>query len=279
MKYENGYIDLNKIKKEWHREYLSQVETFIIDNKKYYYKSSKARKVYNELIAEELAHDYGISNAHYDIAHHNGRLGPLSLNVHQETDKVYTIEDILKEAFKLNFIEDKNTLEDIWTALEHKYKNKEIVEQLMNEIVDVFIFDILIANSDRNTGNLTIIENENGIHVGPLFDNENMLDIDSIMHGQYLLGIDETDMDFGNFDYNFLEQFLNISTDEYLDYFIEKYKIIREENILDVFKRVEARIDYPMNPDVCKLIVDGFSKNRKMIDKILEKKITKEKSL
>ena len=53
-------------------------------------------------------------------------------------------------------------LENIWDALYSKYYSldnyEEIVKKLMDQLVEIFCFDLLTINNDRNPNNLIIAE-------------------------------------------------------------------------------------------------------------------------
>lgn len=241
--------------------------SFIYDNKKYYYKSNKSVKnVYYELIAEELSKDYGINNAHYDLATYMDDIGVISENFIEEGVNYFTIEELLKDYCLEDY--NSNNLKYIELCLKFKYQDREIVSKLMEQLINIFIFDVLIGNSDRHSQNLMIIENGNDISFSKLYDNENMLSYLSILEGYYSLGV--TKEDFETEESNTLRHFL----DKYkcIDLFIEKKKIISEENIIKVIARVEERIGTQI-PDIIKngIIID-FKDNNRMIDKVLSEK-------
>lgn len=271
MKYENGYINLEKVEKVCLSKIYEKNKIFLINGKKYFYKSCKIENMYNELIAEEIAHDYGILNAHYDLVEEYGQIGVISKNVFSDTDKVITIEDLLKEFYSDDTVFSKNNLEDIWNCLDEHYKNKGIVMQLMDEIIDVYIFDVLIGNVDRNISNLAIVENKGGIHIGPLFDNENMLDDLSIEKGQYTLGIDEYFEILYDCEYNHLEKFLNMSSGIYLERLKDKLYLVDLGNILNILNRIEFRIGDKIHPMIRKKIISNFKTNLDMINNVLSK--------
>ena len=58
--------------------------------------------------------------------------------------------EIIISVFGGEFIDKKNNLYDIWYALDIYYKDSEITKQLMEEIINIFIFYILIGNIDRH---------------------------------------------------------------------------------------------------------------------------------
>ena len=62
----------------------------------------------------------------------------------------------------------KYNLEDTWFALEDRYEDEDIVKSLMDGITNIFMFDLLIGESDRTLRNIEIIESDNNVVLAPL---------------------------------------------------------------------------------------------------------------
>ncbi len=203
--------------------------------------------LYNELIAEELAHDYNIKCSHYDLVEYMDNLGVISENFLQDNDKFLLLYDVLKEYFKENETLEHNNFKDIYTALEYKY-DSSIASKIIDELKNVYTFDVLVANIDRHDKNIGIIENDT-ISLSPLFDNEKILSKNSIYEEIYSLRLDD--------NYN----------EEINDKLEEKIWIIDNNNISKVFERIEYRI----NSNIPDFIKDEtryrFSENKKRIMK------------
>lgn len=262
-----GYLLNNKDAKLKDSNSFFDKFCFIIGEDEYFYKRVVEKNLYNELIAEELAKDFGIACAHYDIAVYDGKIGVISKNIFENGDKNFEMKKILNG-------EDNNNLTDIWDTLLFRYKNEKIVEKLMNEIVDVFMFDVLIGNSDRHTGNLQLVENDNNVKICPLYDNERMLSSDSIKYGIYFMGIERDDYyrDIA-FDENrnLLFRFLNMSDNIYKEIFKSKLWIISNENINKVINRVENRINNNIPDYIKEFMKEQFSYNNKCINDVLRR--------
>jgi hypothetical protein len=261
----DGIIDLNQLNIK-----LNNFTNFYYDGKQYFIKWSDKILLLNELVAAEIAKDFGISSVRYAYARcdynefFNGDC-VISECAYRDNDKVYDLSDL---------VGDKLTLEDIWNALEIKYKDYDIVSVLMDEIVNVFLFDILIANDDRHSSNFFIVENEIGAHVAPLFDNEYMLCDSSIDFQYYSIKVDG-----GNPYYRFipgnLSRFLQISDKRYLDRLKSKLWIITPNNLDVIFERIEKQTGFCFNENYKEGIKEGFKENHNMIEEAIKKPMGK----
>lgn len=261
----DGIINLNQLNIE-----LNDFTNFYYEGKQYFIKWSDKILLLNELVAAEIAKDFGILSVRYAYArcdYNDFFYGDCVISecAYHDNDKVYNLSDL---------VDDKLTLEDIWNALEIKYKDEDIVSALMDEIVNVFLFDILIANDDRHSLNFFIVENENGVHVAPLFDNEYMLCDSSINFQHYSIKVDE-----GNPYYKFipenLSRFLQISDKRYLDRLESKLWIITPSNLNIIFERIEKRTGFQFSDDYKEGIKEEFNINHSMIEETIKKTISK----
>lgn len=270
---ELGFIEIEKLKCEA-MQYINKYTghfSFYYKDKKYFFKKSKIiDEVYNELIAEEIAKQFGIPCTHYDLASNYNFIGVISESFLSPSDKYITMEQILKGAFKEGQLERYNNLEDIWVALSQLYGNEQI-KILMEELINIFIFDILIGNIDRHIENFGIVENEYGIHFAKVFDNEKMLSYYSINRGIYSVGINREDhhTTVNGYSYNLLSKFICYSDSIYRDIIVEKLKIIDEDNIEEILKKVEKRIKTKIQPNVRDRIKVRFKMNYLMIEQVI----------
>lgn len=276
---EDGFIDISFIRP---LRYLSKEQTvffFKHNDIGYIYKNSKFdTSIYNELVAEELAKDFDIPCAQYDLAIFDDEVGVISKYFIEKNQTSYSMEILTRQAIKAGYINFNgseiklNNLEDIWNILEFKYKENEIVQKLMNQLVDIFLFDVLIANIDRHNENLIIVEDKDDIKFSKLFDNEGMLADNTIKNGEYFLGVDREDM-YSEIDgdKNIFYKFLKTSDKMYEEKFRDKLWIISDENIESVLNRVEEKIKAQIPYNIKKDIKNGFRQNLKMINDQLEK--------
>ena len=206
MNRKNGFIDVNRILNSIGIEYtdiaslknesrINNIETFFntgihlefdYNGETYFYKYNENINPYNELVAEELAKDYGISCVSYDLATLNRVKGVISRNYQKKNVNYIFAKDILSDAFdgfndgKCLNIDEYNNLDSIWAAIDYRYRGRKnkanITYHLMKQIVDIFLFDIIICQYDRHNYNWEIMEEGDNINISPLFDNERILE-------------------------------------------------------------------------------------------------------
>lgn len=98
----------------------------------------------------------------------------------EEYRKSLTKEEILKYYGNYDFdnADTLNNLDVLWHALEYRYRNhpdkNNIVSNLMSEITDLYEFTLLTGDSDRHFNNYQIEEIENGVHLTPYYDFDNI---------------------------------------------------------------------------------------------------------
>ncbi len=239
----------------------------------YFYKYNNEIIPYNELVAEELAKDYGIFCPLYDLAILNGMRGVISKNYKKENatyiDGNKLLQDMLGEEKCLN-IDEYNNLSDIWSAIDYRYKNrkdsKEITFNLMRQVVDKYLFDIITCQCDGGVQNWEIEEEGNSIKLCP-YDNERIL----IYKGSdafVSLSIDcVEDEDL----WKSLEKFQQISGDEFTNIVASKIWIISPENLESVFERIDKNTGYLMPDSYKEYYLNGYRNHKERLEKIIFK--------
>lgn len=259
-----GAVDLDLLYKDNQikviKPFLGSHAIIEYQNSIYYLKYIKSLyTLYNEMLAEFLAEDYGINVTYSDIFTYDGNYGMMSKEIKNNNDLYIPMTDIIED--------HQNNLEDIWYGLCKKYNDQNIVEQLMEQIVNLFIFDVLLSNSDRHISNYGLIKNDKTISLAPIFDNEYIL---SSLEGYYSLGIDSNDYrnDQG---IHFLLKFIEISDSRYIKLIKSKLWIISKENVLRTIERIEKRIGSSMQQNIKDEIIYKFNSHRQVINNILNK--------
>ena len=219
---------------------------FNYNGQEYYYKRSDLPDmVYNELVGEELAKDFGIRHAEYDLASYHGNLGVISKNFIKKDEIFCTASDLLDDMIRK---EDKYPLTQFNNL---KLYKKILPESVFKDVLRLFVFDVICANNDRHDENFGFVFNRKtgDMRLAPIYDNENIMSLDAIYEGRYHLGVDEKDHD--RFDINY--QYMRFSDDDMIVKFVEKYgkmeyirrklSILSKKNIDSIIERVEDKIE------------------------------------
>lgn len=110
---------------------------------------------YLELVVGELAHDFGIPCAHYDLVTFNNQKVIITKYFKKKDGTYFFDEGLLteyvEEVLKItgentevweNALLNHNSLDGIWRFLDYHYRNlenrDEVVSHLMNRLVDIF---------------------------------------------------------------------------------------------------------------------------------------------
>lgn len=241
-------LEISNIKKE------GKHFTFEYNGKKYHYKATQnILNYYNEIVAKKIADRLNIPCCKYYLASTEDSIGNVS-EYFSTNNNFKTMSELLTEFYKTN--KNKNNLKSIRILLFAKYDSKT-AEELYEQLENIFIFDCLIGNCDRNSNNygLMII---NGKIYFLIYDNENMLSDYGIYDGEYSLGIDEFDTDTDNYLYKYLD-----SNPKARDKVQEMLQVISDETLNDIFTELEN--EYDINQDIKMKLLEHLSINRNMI--------------
>ena len=148
------------------------------DNKKYLFKCGASNyEIYAELISSELAHQCGFPTAEYDIATVNGKTGVVTPSFLNMGDIIISGEKYLKDAdeialqnnFPYHFKE--NSIKNIYEAVLMIDGKTDNVNKILFDLLQLWCFDIVILESDRNKTNWSIIRNREGnARLAPIYD-------------------------------------------------------------------------------------------------------------
>ncbi len=254
----NGYVLLKKMNR------LGIVpRKFIYNNECIFCKLSTDACLFNEMIVEMLAKDYKINVAETFVGIYKTCTYILSKSVYNPyLEDMFTLKELTNNSY--HFFND---FESIEILLMEKFPHDYQI--LMEELKEIFLFDVLIGNSDRNYKNLAVVVNKisKEVHFAPLYDNEFMLDKVTITIGRYGLGINKDSFQSNT---NFLESFL-LENEKYIDYLLSKLWIIEKVNILKIFERVESEKKIELSKFDKEEYLRLFEINRKMILSIIER--------
>lgn len=278
-----GFIDVNKILKDnitsFDEKELNIINykgacnnkinfSFNYDKEEYFYKYKYNSIAYNELVAGELLEDFDLPHIEYDLAIFNGCKGVISKNYKDNNFKYISGEDILNKFWIDDlYVEQHNNLDDIWDALEYRYRNhqnkREIISNLMNKIVKLYIFDIIACQSDRHSLNWEIMENDNNIDLAPIYDNEKIL---STSGRNSFISL-TTEQYFNEIIFKSIENFQKVSAENYVELLKQNLCLISDENLNSIFERIENKTGYPMPDNYKKYYLSEYQSHRKKLEK------------
>ena len=244
-----------------------KISTFSYENKKYYMKYTIPSKMYNELIGYEIAKQLGINCVNYDLACNNGFIGVISEDFKSDGKFVY-MSEILTNVFGIDNCDAANNLEDIWFALSETFKVDSIVEKLMNQIIQLYLFDILIGNVDRHNDNYGFVIKDNDINL-LLFDNYLLADSYAVYLNRHAIKVDRDN------DYS-INDFLSISD---FSFTLMLLKMIDSIDINSVYTNIMKKINGSVKLEIIKPILDTINYNINNVKKIALEKCQKKLNL
>lgn len=264
------HFDLNNMKNEITNmvEYRLAGLSFTYQGNDYYYKANKGFEyAYNELLAKKIADRLGIPCCEYYSANYKKTQGVVTKKF--DAKNYIPMVDILEKYYSNSSksYDNENNLEDIWYAFDKMF-DEDTTAKLMDELVNTFLFDILIGNIDRHNENIGIIVDEKGARFAPLFDNESMLDYEAITDGEYCLGIEKGDPFGYNLDpqENLVYKFLKESDTLYTERLIEMLPVISDKSIKSIFAELKSEgVEIP--EEIINDRLKKFAINRQMIER------------
>ena len=232
------------------------------DKKKYLFKCGASNyEILAEMIASELAKQCGFPTAEYDFATINNKTGVVTPSFLKMGDIIISGEKYLKDAdeiaiqnnFPYNFKD--NSVKNIYESILMLDGKTDNIDAILTEILQLWCFDLVIMESDRNKTNWSIIRNGTGnARLAPIYDCSTMsrmnTDIDGLVKNlrspnqiyniidsiQYSLLIhDNTDCNFYR-DFEYLCK----SFPDKITTIIEKIKKI---NVDEAIETIEQRIN------------------------------------
>ena len=237
------------------------IYNFKIDNDIYYFKEAPNRELVMELISKSIAFILGIPYLDESIAILNDKYGLLSKSYLKDGDKSYNLQSLMQNYFYENNEEELldykklaslNNLEDIWFALEDRYEDNDIVKKLMDGITNIFMFDLLLRESDRTLKNIEIIENGTDIKLAPLYDTSSIFSDTNTK-----LGIDEED--YLKNDIDKLNKFLEYSDNSSKEKFYSYLETLDSIGIEKIIKETEKENNLIISNDLKDELIAKFN--------------------
>ena len=237
------------------------IYNFKIDNDTYYFKEVPNRELVMEMISKSIAFLLGIPYLKESIAILNDKYGLLSKSYLKDDDKSYNLHNLMQNYFYGNNDDELldyrklaslNNLEDIWFALEDRYEDKNIVKNLMDGITNIFMFDLLVGESDRTLRNIEIIESYNTVTLAPLYDTSSILADKSTA-----LGVDEDD--YLKSDLDKLDKFIENSDTSYKEKFYSYLNTLDSIGIEKIIEETERENDFIIDNNLKNEIITKFN--------------------
>lgn len=196
------------------------------DGKKYYFKLNSHDCI--EIVVERIAKQLGICCAHYGISSYDGKELYVSDSLNNDGEFIL--------AQDLNI--DGTNLFAIWRGIEKFYPQH--VKLLMNDMIKIYIMDLLLMNFDRTDLNWGFYIKDNNVRIA-IIDSELAFSISSSY-----ISCEERKNPFGlisiNDDNIEILKFLSVSSKEFVDLFARMYRLLTPEYIENVFLGVEKDI-------------------------------------
>lgn len=237
------------------------IYNFKMDNDTYYFKEVPNRELVMEMISKSIAFLLGIPYLKESIAILNDKYGLLSKSYLKDDDKSYNLHNLMQNYFYGNNDDELldyrklaslNNLEDIWFALEDRYEDKNIVKSLMDGITNIFMFDLLVGESDRTLRNIEIIESYNTVTLAPLYDTSSILADKSTA-----LGVDEDD--YLKSDLDKLDKFIENSDTAYKEKFYSYLNTLDSIGIEKIIEETERENDFIIDNNLKNEIITKFN--------------------
>ncbi len=164
------------------KNFRTLVFKFPIREEQYYFKYSHDAFVDDIFLADELLRQFSLPTSDHRLAHLGPLTGTIAKDYTASTSKHITLLEMMKTVYPdcdTKTLSKKNNLKDIYEVLKIYFQNtvgrETAVQKLMSSIFDVFIFDLLTANSHRDLDDLEILEYPNGlIELAPIHSCEHI---------------------------------------------------------------------------------------------------------
>lgn len=252
----------NKVKVVKVYDACQLVFSFKWNGEDYFFKYDSKFSPFNELVFDEICSDLNIECINYDLAIIGNFKGLISKSFVKKEAKIITGETILGDYYKDPDVQKMiqkdisadlslfcfNTFQDIWPALDYRYRNRvdkeQVVQYLMENLVKMFLVDSLVGQVDRHEENWQVLECSNGdVKFHPLFDNIRILSM-------HFPPLSESSFKVTSYKEYFLaenlREFIKISSQEFIDELANMLWVIKEDNLENIFERISKKIQYPM---------------------------------
>lgn len=143
---------------------------------KYLFKyGASNNEIWAELLTTELARQCGLDVAEYELAIYKGNVGVVTKDFKKDGELIMSgdrfiksIEQLLEEN-NINHNLKENSIENIMFAVA-TFNIDERTNLLFQQILNIWAFDGLVLESDRNSTNWSILKRNNELRFAPIYD-------------------------------------------------------------------------------------------------------------
>lgn len=239
----------------------------------------------------------------------NTQINSLLLKFHDIFNDLYGMYD--KEFIKIeNSLIKANNVFDLWSVIENYCHingfNVANADKIINKLINLLIFDIITSQGDRHSNNWGLIVNKNNmtLRLAPLYDNSNMCNLnrgkalktihgyierletnlpevkrgrienrlkESINHAKSCLKIVPEDIGTRSNNITMLSELFNMSNEELKNEVIEKIKRLSQENLQNIFRRIENRLKISIPEEIKDVVLKTIEINITEILNIINK--------
>ena len=279
----NGYLEFNfssKYDELVFRKIISTLNrnktSFYLNQEKIFFK--ELDNGYYELIGSKIAKYLGINSVDYDLAIFNfmdkSIEGVISNDFREDNYKVVNFDMLINDYLKDNNvgnIDNYMNLEFIYKVLNYRYKDYPnslvIINNIMDELITYFLFDILIGNFDNGRYNYELMENNIDAKTAPYYDFDNTFLFKRTRF---------TVSDSNNYDiYDNLLELLSKTDNRYVDRFMDMYNKLTPDMLEEIFLEVEKEIGIKISNNFKNILFLAYSRHYDRIGDILSINVIK----
>lgn len=237
------------------------------DGNVYYFNYDSDCTPYGELIYGCICDDLGIPHIDYDIARIGALEGTLSKNYKKKDEKHISGETLLRENGNIDLefsaydrkmaeiygkeavlngkTKPYHSLEHIWYSLKNRYVEKpDLAQKLMEDIVNMFIVDLITGQTDRHSENWEIIEDGDNTRLRPIFDSRRIFSRLPYT-AEIAMSVNSHPKDDVKKLEDNVKAFIKQSRSEYVEKLKNSLWVLSPENFEKIIERIEEKTGVP----------------------------------
>ena len=138
----------------------------------------------------------------------------------------------------------------------------------MDQIIKMFIVDIITGQRDRHFNNWMIVE-EDDIYLQPIFDNSRIYTNDPYIAKTALFAL-EKDRLYSPFWEENITDFLNVSSSEFIEQLKFALNILDTREIEDIFEKIKNKTGVEVPQDIEERLKEQTQMQKLFLEEILE---------